>query len=566
MQQPTSSLKVYFTYLSLLYISGITFVRFDTNMVFMKKLLLVLALVPTLLLAQSRKERKALEAQRKVDQQITSNLKNHVQQLSQAATASGGEAAGVEYISNQFKIIGLQPKGTAGYLQPFSVDDGKNVTSATFLTINGKKLQLHKDYFPLSYSAQKQVSGMPAMALREKGVPWFLDVKDMLEGRSASDNYNLSEAIRKEVAKVAEKGASALFLYNSGEAADSIGFDQYDKTVASPIPVIYITRDCYKNNLTDDSQMLDIEMNVAFEPSKKTGTNVLGFIDNSAPSTIVVGTYYKSSEQNQSAATLIELAKMMTASKAKTNNYLFIAFGGDNMGADAADYYIAHSTVPSPANYMIHFATNTSANDNAILVKGAGSSPAWNQLFTAFTDKEIKVETAVPEAGCAACFYKKAIPVLSFTTAGDNDAADSYEGELAVARCINKLVEATDTKGKLAYTKVAEQAAVASAPESQEPSAVRTNYSSVVPKTTVSLGVIADQAYKGDGLKIYGVSPNKLAATLGVQAGDILTYLGTQKIDDMSSYIHALSNFKPGDKTVLRIKRGKEDKEFAVEF
>jgi hypothetical protein len=34
----------------------------------------------------------------------------------------------------------------------------------------------------------------------------------------------------------------------------------------------------------------------------------------------------------------------------------------------------------------------------------------------------------------------------------------------------------------------------------------------------------------------------------------------------MNTYMQALSNFKAGDKTILKIKRGKEDKEFAVEF
>ncbi len=46
----------------------------------------------------------------------------------------------------------------------------------------------------------------------------------------------------------------------------------------------------------------------------------------------------------------------------------------------------------------------------------------------------------------------------------------------------------------------------------------------------------------------------------------MLTGLGDYKISDLISYMNALSNFKIGDKTILRIKRGKDDKEFAVEF
>ncbi len=149
----------------------------------MKKLLLIVALAPAFLLAQSKKQRRAIAEQQKADQVIINNLKNHVQFLSDdkvegRSTGSKGEALAMEYISNQFKSIGLQPKGTNGYIQQFLIEDGKQIESSTFLSIDGRRMELKKDYVPLAYSATKSVSGMPAMALREKGVPWFVDVKE----------------------------------------------------------------------------------------------------------------------------------------------------------------------------------------------------------------------------------------------------------------------------------------------------------------------------------------------------------------------------------------------------
>ncbi|HEX8462354.1 MAG TPA: PDZ domain-containing protein, partial [Segetibacter sp.] len=85
-------------------------------------------------------------------------------------------------------------------------------------------------------------------------------------------------------------------------------------------------------------------------------------------------------------------------------------------------------------------------------------------------------------------------------------------------------------------------------------------------KNSVSLGVIPDKLNDGEGLKIIGVSPKKIAEKLGLQKGDMLTNLGNYKITDIQTYMTALAGFKPGDKTILKIKRGKEDKEFAVEF
>ena len=83
---------------------------------------------------------------------------------------------------------------------------------------------------------------------------------------------------------------------------------------------------------------------------------------------------------------------------------------------------------------------------------------------------------------------------------------------------------------------------------------------------TVSLGVIPDYGFSGTGLRIDGVSPKKLAEKIGLQADDVLTQLGDNKINEINSYMQALGKFKKGDKTTLRIKRGNAEKEFAVEF
>ena len=83
---------------------------------------------------------------------------------------------------------------------------------------------------------------------------------------------------------------------------------------------------------------------------------------------------------------------------------------------------------------------------------------------------------------------------------------------------------------------------------------------------TVSLGVIPDYGYSGTGFRIDGVSPGKLAERIGLKGGDILLQLGEYKFVDVTSYMQALSKFKKGDKTVLRIKRGTEEKTFDIEF
>jgi hypothetical protein len=263
----------------------------------MKKLLLIVAFAPAVLFAQSKKQRKAIAEQQKADQAVINSLKSHVQFLSDdklegRSTGSKGEAVAMEYISNQFKSIGLQPKGTNGYIQEFLIEEGKQMEPSTSLTIDGTRLELKKDYVPLAYSATKSVSGTPAMALRERGVPWFVDAKDWLDANGGNAGYNIHTTIQKEVTRAAAKGATALFVYNSTNRPDNISFDNKDKTPASPIPVIYIMPDGYKKYFADHSQVLDIELNVGFREGDRKGHNVIGYIDNGAPSAIVIGAHY----------------------------------------------------------------------------------------------------------------------------------------------------------------------------------------------------------------------------------------------------------------------------------
>jgi aminopeptidase YwaD len=551
----------------------------------MKKLLLLLAFSPACLYlsAQNKKQKKAIELQQKADQAVIQNLQKHVQYLSDdklegRATGSAGEQLAMQYISAEFKNIGLVPKGTNGYIQQFSVEDGRKVDPSTFVSINGKRLQLHKEYIPLAYSAAKQVSGMPAMALRERGVPWFLDMKAWLEANQNNPQYDIDEAIKTEATKLAAKGATALFVYNSSNLVDNIRYNDKDKSEPTSIPITYIMADGYKKYLRDNSELLDIEMNIAFNQKSRSGNNVIGYIDNGAASTVIIGAHFdhlgwgedggaldtgkvihNGADDNASGtAALIELARQLSTSKSKTNNYLFVAFSGEELGLLGSKFWIDNPTVSTPVNYMINL-DMVGRYDAAkkLSIGGYGTSPSWSEVLTAVAENNLQIKFDSTGSGPSdhATFYRKNIPVLFFFTGNHNDyhkATDdydklNYEGELQIVKMINRLVEVADTKGRLAFLKTAEP----------QMSAV---------KYSVSLGVIPDYSYGQPGLRIDGVSPRKLASKLGLQAGDVLTNLGAYKIEDINTYMKALSAFKTGDKTTLRIKRGKDEKEFAVEF
>ena len=86
------------------------------------------------------------------------------------------------------------------------------------------------------------------------------------------------------------------------------------------------------------------------------------------------------------------------------------------------------------------------------------------------------------------------------------------------------------------------------------------------PRFSVSLGVVPDYLFDGEGMRVDGVSEGKPAALAGMQKGDIVIKLGDSTVVDMMSYMRALSTFKEGDQTIVEFKRGKELKAAEIKF
>lgn len=443
----------------------------------MKKLLLFSVFVPALLFSQSRKQRKALEAQRKADQQVINNLKSHDQNLTDKNTALlSKDNLVTEYISNQFREIGLKPKGINGYLQPLRIDEGKQIKAATFLKVNGTLLAVKKDYFPLSYSAQKSVTGMPAMALKERGVPWFADVKDWLEDNSQNPAFDINKTVQKEAERAALKGATALFLYNSSHTADHLRFNNKDKIAPAKVPVVYITPAGYNKYFNDPSQILDVELNVAFEESIKNTNNVAAYIDNGAASDIVIAAPYNYLYQEENESTgqnikpndtaeivsgtsiLIELARMLMTSKAKNYNYTFISYVDEN-GMSQSNKWINSSPIASTANYIISLnKVGRYSEDNKLVIKGSGTPANWIEFIKLPEDKTVQISIDSSLKARDTSMQIK-VPVLSFSADNQNNYSKAsaggekanYDEEMHIARFIYHLVEATASKGKLAF-------------------------------------------------------------------------------------------------------------------
>lgn len=302
-----------------------------------------------------------------------------------------------------------------------------------------------------------------------------------------------------------------------------------------------------------------------------TGTNVVGYLDNKASNTIVIGAHYdhlgmggegslyregaaihNGADDNASGvAVMLQLTQKLQAETYKGNNYLFIAFSGEEMGLLGSNYFTKNATIPlSQINYMINMDMVGRLNEEkALAVHGIGTSPLWNQtVFAANTSFKLAEHESGVGPSDHTSFYLNDIPVLHLFTGqhddyhkpGDDSEKLNYDGMRMIQDYILSIIAELDNNGKLTFTKTKDESAA-------------------VPSFKVGLGVVPDYLFSGEGMRIDGVSEGRAAQNAGLEKGDIVIKMGDSTVVDMMSYMRVLSTFDVGDATTVVIDRKGEE-------
>ncbi len=524
---------------------------------------------------------------KKADKAIINDLKATVtylasDELEGRRTGTAGEKLAYTYLSKQLESNGVQAKGENGsYLQTFEVNEGKQIMPETSLSIDGKKLEVEKDFFPFIYSPNGAVNSYASPAIKESDAPWFLDIDDLLTNNEDNPHFDLSDAIRTKAIEWKGKGATALFVYNTGEKETDLKFEGKSKIAAVEIPVIFITKDAAKEHLFESTTDHKIDLIVLIGEKKRTGTNVIGYLDNGAANTIILGAHFdhlgygedhnslwtgkpeihNGADDNASGtATVLELSKMLKKSKLTNNNYLFIFFSGEELGLFGSKYFTEHPTIDlSKVNYMINLDMVGRLNEESkiITIGGYGTSPSWSSLLPEKTKAfSVKFDSSGIGPSDHTSFYLKEIPVLFFFTGthsdyhkpGDDVEKINFLGQYRIMQYIMDVLSKTNKTDKLAFLKTKEPQMGNGA------------------KFTVSLGVMPDYTYSGSGVHIDGIIEGRIADKAGIKTGDVIIKIGDFGLTDLNEYMTALSKFKKGDPATVTVKRGKEELVFNIVF
>ncbi|MFN3875935.1 MAG: M28 family peptidase, partial [Flavobacteriales bacterium] len=407
-------------------------------------------------------------------------------QLEGREAGTNGERLAAEHVAARFLAAGLAPYGDNGtYLQAFTFQAEPKRGPANTLQVGRRRLKPDEEWIPLGFSASsgargkilKLGYGIVAPELGYRDYPDTLSLKDRVAAFSVSSpdgihphsKYLVHHDLRARAERAAAQGAAAVLFYNDDPAAPEPDGRLSAKLKPIGIPVVFLKGDLHEGLVIDNNPCA---VNVDIIRQERTAYNVVGMIDNGRPNTVVIGAHldhlgygdegslhrgepaiHNGADDNASGvAVMLQLARDLRAKdEARGNDYLFIAFSGEEKGLFGSSYWTKHPTLPiEELNYMINLdMVGRLDSTGAIAINGVGTSPAWEEAGRVRAG-DLKVKTTASGIGPSdhTSFYLQGIPAIHFFTGThadyhkptDDEDKINYPGMLRVARFIEALI------------------------------------------------------------------------------------------------------------------------------
>lgn len=532
-------------------------------------------------------------------QSVTERFKTHITYLADDKlkgrdTGSEGEWMAGDYVIEQFKGIGLKPAGTEGdWRQAFDFVASRTPSEECMLKIDNRNLGLGGDFNAFPETGDAEISGKPvavgfgihAPQIGRDDYKAAGDVKGKIvvidRGTPEPDNPHSKFAeyapLAVKIETAVKMGAAGIVFVNpvgSLMGEPILNFNQ--RTTRQEIPIVWYRGD------GSDLVGKEVRLRTALLIDKRTGNNIVGLLDHGADLTVIVGAHYdhlgygdegslhrgetaihNGADDNASGTgMIIEMARALAEERYRHYNYLFIAFSGEEKGLLGSNYYSKNPTIDlNKATCMINFdmVGRLDEEKNTLGINGVGTSPAWRGMLEKIQPSDLKVKTTESGVGPSdhTSFYLKDIPVLHFFSGthsdyhkpSDDEELINYPGMVKIYNYVMALVgELNVHTAKMAF------------------STTKTEDPGGVPRWKVSLGVIPDYMFDGEGMRIDGVTEGRPAAKAGLKVGDVVVQMGEHKVTEMMSYMRALAAFEKGDVVKVTVMRKGKAKKKKVVF
>lgn len=534
--------------------------------------------------AQRKKELRARAAANAVTEK---NLRLHIGYLAADSlegrrTGTAGEEKAAAYIEAYYRRLGIGGAGAQGsYRQPFEVDEGKIPAKNVACRLNDHNLALTSEFFPMPWASSGTIQASSSVALLEGGSPWWLDLAETLDSNKNNPHFLTDAFLKEKATDAARKGATALLVYNSSNLDEGLRYNAKDRVQSVDIPVIFFTKAAVARCGIQEQASFTVAAHIGFEQASRRGINVAAYINRQAEQTIILGAHFdhlgygedansrhtgdpaihNGADDNASGtAAVMELGRILSARQNLPFNILLLHFSGEELGLYGSKFFTENPLINlKQVNYMINLDMVGRLNDSSktLTIGGVGTSPQWASLLPLqqqdyFT---FKVDSSGTGPSDHTSFYRKDLPVLFFFTGlhtdyhkpGDDADRINYPGTTAIVNLVAGIVEKTPQQQKLAFTKTREQ-------------------SMGTGRFRVSMGIMPDYTYGGQGVKADGVIDGRAAQKAGLQTGDVIIQLGEHLVTGVDTYMQALNRFEKGQQTTVVVKRGNDIRQFDITF
>lgn len=392
---------------------------------------------------------------------------------------------------------------------------------------------------------------------------------------SINSQESNKESIKKDIEYLASEELEGRFPGTNGEdlAANYIA-EKFEKFGLTKLTSSYFQD---FNFTLPSSPHEEVKFNEETN-SKIDAKNIIAFIDNNKKNTVIIGAHYdhigyggqysldrgvneihNGADDNASGtAMLISLAKQLKNRNDLKNNYLFIAFSAEELGLIGSRYFVNSEIFDSESiNFMINLDMVGRLNEERELsIYGVGTSSIFKQVVNSLNNNfKLKIINDGTGPSDHTSFYNKDIPVLFFNTGSHenyhrpSDDVDliNYEGISEISNYVIDIIDELETYNKLEFKETISN-------------------QTTVSRFNVSLRVMPDYVFEGEGMKADQIIKGGPADEAGLIDGDVIIMVGEYEVKDVYDYMNSLSKIEEGDITKVFVLRGDKKLEFIVKF
>ena len=392
---------------------------------------------------------------------------------------------------------------------------------------------------------------------------------------SVSSQQTNQESFKKDVEYLASEKLEGRFPGTNGEqlAANYIA-EKFEKFGLTKLTDSYFQS---FNFTLPSSPHEEVKFNQDTD-TQINAKNIIAFIDNKKKNTVIIGAHYdhigyggqysldrgineihNGADDNASGtAMLLSLAKQLNNKNDLENNYLFIAFSAEELGLIGSRYFVNSDVFKKESiNFMINLDMVGRLNaEKELSIFGVGTSSIFKQVVNSMNNNfKLKIIEDGTGPSDHTSFYNKDIPVLFFHTGShenyhrpsDDVNLINYKGMSEISNYIIDIIDELETYNKLEFKETI----------SNQPTVARFN---------VSLRVMPDYVFEGDGMKASQIIKGGPADDAGLIDGDVIIMLGENEVKDVYDYMNSLSKFEKGDSTKVIVLRSGKKLEFEVKF